>query len=129
MISTSSGWRFVVSARTVLVGEEHVRASIQRCQWHIYEVSSKGFSWYEVFHRRKVNGIEVYPKSKQFGITAWQVVSLERALLKIARFHESDTPSADDGLSMPEEKSCDLPKTLNKNRRSYDSTQQPNKTL
>jgi hypothetical protein len=52
-------------------------------KWRVYQVSSYGTSWYEVFQRRKLNGQEIYPKSKQFGDTAWSVPSLEKALEKI----------------------------------------------
>lgn len=52
---------------------------------YIYQVSSDGTNWYEVF-KRKINqfGGVSYPKAKSFGIWAWSTRSLDKA---IARFN------------------------------------------
>ena len=53
---------------------------------YVYQVSSGGEIWYEVFER-KVNGqygIISYPKSKSFGKWAWSYMSLQKAMDKLS---------------------------------------------
>lgn len=51
-------------------------------KWYIYKVSSYDTYWYEVFKRKKFYNTdnETYPKAKCFGVSAWNVSTMEKAL-------------------------------------------------
>ena len=95
-------------------------------QWYIYQVNS---DWYEVFLRRTLNGKEIYPRSRQFGKTAWYLTSLDKALSKIIDFKKSVPLVKDTSVIAKSKKSRALPKTVGKNRRSNGAIQHTLKTL
>jgi hypothetical protein len=53
---------------------------------YLYEVSSAGAVWYEVFDRKlnQYGGVS-YPKAKSFGKWAWSTRSLDKALNYLAQ--------------------------------------------
>jgi hypothetical protein len=83
-------------------------------KWYIYKVSSYGTHyWYEVFKRERIynTGEEIYPKAKRFGLSAWNVKTLEKALARIPEdCQKSGTFLLDEDLPIQIKKSAVLPK-------------------
>ncbi len=69
--------------------------------WYIYRVGSYGSEWYEVFKRMPFykSGTEMYPKDKVFGLTAWSVATLARAVAKIEEKSRREDKSKGEGRS------------------------------